>query len=93
MILLSAAVDFHDVTNFSAQREHGKINFKFKFNENILLKYNRGFNMKSSGTLSDILHSLVVTSDTRLQVMPRWISVPFCVQEIPVLFVSPKTSN
>jgi len=91
MILLSAAVDFRDVTNFSAQREHGKINFKF--NENVLLKYNRGFNMKSSGTLSDTLHSLVVTSDTRLQVMPRWISVPFCVQEIPVLFVSPKTRN
>ena len=40
MLLLSAAVDFRDVTNFSAQREHSKINLKFKFNENVLLKYN-----------------------------------------------------
>jgi len=40
MILLSAAVDFRDVTNFSARREHSKINLKFKFNENVLLKYN-----------------------------------------------------
>jgi hypothetical protein len=25
--------------------------------------------------------------------MPRWISIPFYVQEIPVLIVRPKTSN
>ena len=81
------------VTNFSAQREHGKINFKFKFNENFLLKYNGGLNMRSSGTLSDTLHSLVVTSDTRLQVMVRWISVLLCAWEILGLNVSPKTSH
>jgi hypothetical protein len=75
------------------QHEHGKINLKFKFNENVLLKYNGGFNMRSSGTLSDTLHPLVITSDTKLQVMPRWISIPFYVQEIPVLIVRPKTSN
>ena len=69
------------VTNLSAQHEHGKINLKFKFNENVLLKYNGGFNMRSSGALSGTLHSLVVTSDTRLQVMSRWISILLCVRE------------
>lgn len=81
------------ITNCSAHCEHSKINLKFKFNENVLLKYNGGFSMKSSGTLSDTLHSPVVTSDTRLQVMVRWISVLLCVREIPGLNVSPKTSH
>ena len=45
------------VTIFSAQREHGKINLKFKCNENVLLKFNGGFIVRSSETLSDTLHS------------------------------------
>lgn len=49
--------------------------------------------MRSSGTLSDMLHSLLVTSDIRLHVMVRWIAILLCVQEVVGLNVSPKTSH
>ena len=38
------------VTNFPAQHDHGKISLRFLFNENVLLKHNGGFSMRSSET-------------------------------------------